>query len=485
MHFLDRLRSAVLDLRGVALLGLLVLGACYLGIWARPTGFFSAFWLTNAMLLGLMVRNPAWAHWPGWLAAAIGYMLADLTTGGAFLTTLWLTASNMAGVLVGVVMYKRVEDKFWRMQRQLSPLYLFCVSISSALASALVGSGAGPVMFHADWYETFWVWVSTEFMNYVLLMPVIFTAPAPARMWRAVAAQRPCWQGWQGWVHMAPVFSVLLAVLAGTLIGGPGAIAFVVPALLWCALTYSLFTTCLLGMLVGYFQTFEIAAGMSTFTPTHMEMVLSVRAGVALLFLGPLATACSHAARSEMLRRLDHAVNFDHLTGAMARGAFMGTGAKLLARMAADAQSAAVLMLDIDHFKQVNDRHGHAAGDAVLQGFARMLAGELRPGDLCGRLGGEEFGVVLPRITRGDALAVAERLCLETRRCEIRGPDGQCLNISVSIGLVHQEPVAADTRLDALLCIADAALYEAKRTGRDRVAVVAGADGTAPLVSAA
>jgi diguanylate cyclase (GGDEF)-like protein len=126
--------------------------------------------------------------------------------------------------------------------------------------------------------------------------------------------------------------------------------------------------------------------------------------------------------------------------------------------------SHALLLCDLDHFKQVNDRLGHAAGDAVLQDVAYTMRATLRAGDSIYRVGGEEILVVLPGAGRESALEIAERLRAEVRD---RRPVG--VEVTVSIGVAVSEPDFVDT--DDLVSRADAALYAAKAAGRDKVFV--------------
>ena len=120
-----------------------------------------------------------------------------------------------------------------------------------------------------------------------------------------------------------------------------------------------------------------------------------------------------------------------------------------------------ILMIDIDRFKQLNDAHGHAFGDAVLRRVAQTLAGCLRPQDLAARYGGEEFAVLLPGLEPARALAIAERL---RQAVQVDG-EASGLPITVSIGVAGR---CGAQSLDVLLRHADEALYRAKESGRNR-----------------
>jgi diguanylate cyclase (GGDEF)-like protein len=156
----------------------------------------------------------------------------------------------------------------------------------------------------------------------------------------------------------------------------------------------------------------------------------------------------------------------DPLTGIANRRAFLQDGEAKLKRQAADPRPLAVMLLDLDNFKSINDRFGHAIGDRVLQLFAQVGSARMRRMDLFGRLGGEEFAALLVDATRERAHAVAEEIRAAFAEAT-REVDGRPVIATVSIGLV----VSHDTVLDlsALLVQADHALYRAKDNGRNRV----------------
>lgn len=156
----------------------------------------------------------------------------------------------------------------------------------------------------------------------------------------------------------------------------------------------------------------------------------------------------------------------DPLTGIANRRAFMHQGEKLLDRARYDGTPIALLALDLDRFKEINDRYGHPVGDDVLIAFSRMVAAALRPTDLLGRLGGEEFACLLPDTSADNAVLVAERLRNACSQLTHRA-GGQSFATSVSIGLA----MADGGDLAALLARADRALYRAKTNGRNRVEI--------------
>ena len=147
----------------------------------------------------------------------------------------------------------------------------------------------------------------------------------------------------------------------------------------------------------------------------------------------------------------------DALTGLPNRRAFL--------EAAATGGGGALLLLDADHFKRVNDAHGHAVGDACLRALADHLRRHLRKGDLVGRLGGEEFALFLPGATRAEAEALGARLC---REVAVEAGSAPPLRLTLSAGAALGTP---DLPLDRLMAQADAALYQAKEAGRARLVV--------------
>ncbi len=168
--------------------------------------------------------------------------------------------------------------------------------------------------------------------------------------------------------------------------------------------------------------------------------------------------------RSERSYKL--AAREDPLTGIANRRALLESGERLLRRCQADGRSFSLIMFDLDHFKWVNDTYGHATGDGVLRAFAATVQSSLRPADLFGRYGGEEFVAILPGATIEAAMVIAERVRNGFANLSILAADHQ-VHSTVSAGVANAASSAVT--LEAIIRIADGALYRAKELGRNRV----------------
>lgn len=169
-------------------------------------------------------------------------------------------------------------------------------------------------------------------------------------------------------------------------------------------------------------------------------------------------------------RALKQAAMRDGLTGALNRSGFTRLAAAEIGRSAERGEAYAVLLLDLDHFKRINDTHGHAIGDEVLMGAAAAAARCLGPRDLFCRYGGEEFAALLPGASPELAAIVAERILRAVRGVTVETPAG-ALRPTTSIGIAGR--TGADD-LGTLMRAADIALYRAKREGRDRAEMALG-----------
>ena len=172
--------------------------------------------------------------------------------------------------------------------------------------------------------------------------------------------------------------------------------------------------------------------------------------------------------RRELEQELERQARTDFLTGIANRRHFLDLADQELARTRRYGRPFSMLMLDLDMFKNVNDRYGHRVGDLTLQKVVDVCKQILREVDVFGRLGGEEFGIMLPETDSEQAVQVADRVRQVIAEASVRLPQGGSVGVTASIGVATYSP---DDDVDAVLSRADRALYAAKRSGRDRVSM--------------
>jgi diguanylate cyclase (GGDEF)-like protein len=205
----------------------------------------------------------------------------------------------------------------------------------------------------------------------------------------------------------------------------------------------------------------ELCVGVTVAILAHLTLFLLVIAVPPVVLLQ----------RSLLYQQLQMAARTDPKTGLLNAPTWEQEAAVEIARARSARSRVAVLIVDIDHFKRVNDNHGHLFGDQVLLGVATTIAQQLRQSDLLGRFGGEEFVVLLPGSDTTEAWQAAERLRSQVGRMEI-SVDDVPVSITISIGVAVIGDHGND--LVELLTAADLALYRAKETGRDRVCLPIG-----------
>lgn len=185
--------------------------------------------------------------------------------------------------------------------------------------------------------------------------------------------------------------------------------------------------------------------------------------------------------RKNLERELHRLATTDMLTGIANRRAFLECAESVYMRSRSNGEPLTLLMLDVDHFKTINDRFGHLEGDRALVAFAQAVKSQLRVSDAVGRLGGEEFGVLLPMTALQEGLEVATRILQSIRALQLADETGQRYRItaSVGVGAFRQSDLSPRDLLDR----ADQALYQAKHRGRDGIVSLETPDDENPLAS--
>ncbi|RZJ85395.1 MAG: GGDEF domain-containing protein [Massilia sp.] len=210
----------------------------------------------------------------------------------------------------------------------------------------------------------------------------------------------------------------------------------------------------------GAFYAYDAYAPASLIDPAIANLAFFA---VGTLAMPALSLGAVMMANARVLGEATYAADHDHLTGAPTRRAFFEIAERELARARRHGSGLGLLLVDADHFKRINDTYGHGVGDAVLRDLVARTSEVIRKVDYCARLGGEEFGVLLPDASFETARAVAERLRAALDR-PIEGKPGAAYTVSIGLAMLDKGEDFA-----GLMARADAALYAAKAGGRNRV----------------
>jgi diguanylate cyclase (GGDEF)-like protein len=451
----------MMRVRGVLAIAVAVFAASLPGIGSRLPGSLAVLWLANALLLGLLIRYPGLRRRPAiWCAAAVGYASADIAFGTPLEPALIMAAANLTGVVVGLLGFMALDDPDDRRLATIAGVIrVFAVCGAASSMSAVVGAVATVNYFGGTWRDGWLSWFAADLVNYTSLLPLVLLWPV-ARQWSVDSRRIRT-------VALSALALVAMLTLAYVLRASGSAIAFAVPALLTAALTCGVFTTSVL-VAVSNYAMLGLSVGVGAAVhPAPISVITEI--ALSLLAVGPLAVSAAMQERRRLLAELRRATTRDDLTGVLRRGEFHTQAEASLcggARARAPHSSAAVLMMDLDHFKRLNDTFGHQAGDRALAAFADILRDELghtSPHDgeptIVGRLGGEEFAAMVPNVTPVRARELAEKVRMrQSRRASSDfGSDGSTVSIGLAWG-------GSGSTLSDLLNRADAAVYEAKST---------------------
>lgn len=209
----------------------------------------------------------------------------------------------------------------------------------------------------------------------------------------------------------------------------------------------------------------EAATGRISAGDIPLESWFGLVHFVSILYLIGTAVFVVSLSRERAERRQKATAETDALTGVANRGAFMAYAGEALRRSLQGDLPLSMIIFDLDHFKRINDSFGHAVGDGVLRRFGETARSVLRENDRLGRIGGEEFAVILPDTSLGSAFIIADRI-RAAFEADCRFVDGHAVSATVSAGVTTAHP---DSTVDSILVAADEGLYRAKQNGRNRV----------------
>ncbi|MCI0506802.1 MAG: diguanylate cyclase [Gammaproteobacteria bacterium] len=457
-----------------------------------PEGI-SILWPPNAVLLSAFLLSP-YRQWPllG-VAALIAECIADVPT-----FPLWAAVAfgltNLFEVSLAAWLICRAVGNGFDFDRLKRGAYflLYGPLLASSLA-ALFGAAVYVLLGRNDSsFLSLWrLWWFGDALGLLLLTPLIVV------LWRWLDKGLPRFN-WPKLLEIAAGWLLLVLVGINTFPQGvQGELGFhltpivLLPFSVWAAVRFGIRGAAMTVTIIAVMAIGFMVRGIHPYSgldpqlgvwlmQEYLAVVAALSIGLAIL-LHEIKTQSSElerrvSERSEALQRskdaleianarLNELASTDYLTGIANRRYFHDIAQRELARLAGGGGTVSLIMFDLDHFKQVNDRFGHETGDRVLNDVVNAVQQTVRPMDLFGRFGGEEFLILLPDTPQAIALEVAERIRkkIEAMQSEHHG---HSIRVTVSLGVVEWNGNAS---LDALIRSADHALLQAKESGRNRV----------------
>ena len=447
----------------------LFLGAI-LGIYTRPLAYSAFFWPANPIFLGLLIRFPKLRNSGALTGAFVGYMLADLLTGNAFALTTMLTLTNFIMVIVTLTCLLYFQNQFEAFKDGALIIYpyIFAVLLGT-FSCSLFAVNTIPYVPHTfmsteQLFVDFVTWWSGEILNAVVVLPLILAFPKKVDFINFFKDRRSYYIGVMDTI---PFLAVLFSIVLTHTYYGPGALLYPLATLIWATSVYSLFSIAIINSLVCLTLYHSMSfLYLNDTTNSFLTNIISVRLGLSILGIATITLCMISLIRKALFKDVYYLANHDTLTNTMNRRSFIRVSEKILTSR--KIQNATLLMLDIDHFKKLNDTYGHHTGDIVLQKFSEIVKENLREVDLFCRHGGEEFIVMLTNSSSEDAHVIAERIRKNLADTPISVPQHNPIYITVSIGLHHLE-LPTNLDLQQLINFADKALYVAKAKGRNQI----------------
>ncbi|ANG92841.1 diguanylate cyclase [Enterobacteriaceae bacterium 155047] len=446
-------------LRNAAGIFLLTTLFYFVGAELRLVESLSLFWPLNGVMAGVFARYAFLNRLRYYAVSYVAMLLYDAMTTTWGFASVVINLSNMVFIVTVALLVTRDKRLKRKTPHPINALRIFNYCLIAALLCALVGAlGSVGIDSHTFW-PLYADWFSEQFSTGVLIVPCMLTATLP-RMDQAVRGD-----------HFLPVVALVVSVMASVVIGGAGSLAFPLPALIWCAVRYSLPATCLLTFITGGVEIILVAnsiINIAVEAPLSTPMMFSARLGIATMAICPVMVSVSVAAINSLIRQVSLRADYDFLTRVYSRsGLYEALRHEDSLRQ---ARTLTVMLLDIDYFKSINDSYGHECGDRMLAAFAGKIQAEVGNAGLVARMGGEEFAVVTPTLNARQARELADRL----RRAIELYPftwRQQTLFLTVSIGISHTRSEFSHLTevFNKLMAEADDYLYRSKKAGRNRI----------------
>jgi diguanylate cyclase len=400
-----------------------------------------------------------------WPAVAAGAFLANITTAGPFLTVSGIAAGNTLEAVVGAYLLQRFTGFRPSLERvtDVVALVVYGAALSTTV-SATIGVAsllAGGLIDDGEILSTWRVWWLGDACGDLIVAPALLVLASRPRL-----ESRP-------WIRAeAAALLILLVALVVIAFRTHQNLAYVVfPVLFYIASRFRQPGTVVAGLIISGIAVALTARGHGPFIGGSEDAeLLRAQTFVGVATITGLVVAALVTERAKVEKRLRHLADHDPLTGLFNRRRFAEELERWVTYSGRYGGRGAVLIMDVDNLKHVNDQLGHAAGDALLARVGLVVAERLRETDVLARLGGDEFIVLLPRSDEDAARTIATTLLERVRKHAVVTDGDRLIQTTVSIGVISfGEGLERDP--DRILANADAAMYEAKAAGRDQLHV--------------
>lgn len=423
------------------------------GYFLLIDGVFSLIWLANAVVTGMLLRSYCVFSCRTLVVCYLGMVVPGLLYGIPLLQCLLIHLVNLISIIIGYsilhyFMFNDSERKWTKNSSNFFRLFLFMQV--ALLSGSFLGGAVFYLFLSRSFIEVALTWYCNELLNYTILLPLILVIPTS---YKKVMEFGP--------LHVICVgLTILLMIISIHYVGQLFFLFLTVlfiPLFLCIALTGKLFLTTLMNSIYGMFfflclidlfRTHKFNNPIVFFDFLHLS--------VTILAISGIAVSC-------VLSERNYFIAHDFLTGVLNRRAFNNI---LTQKCKKEITQCALMIIDIDHFKSINDNFGHQAGDQVLINLCKLFKTHLRHQAIIGRMGGEEFAILLAGMSRADYERIGQDLVTVVQNQMFRINDQLSLSVTISCGLAIASP--GDTP-ESLYHQADLTMYQAKQTGRNRL----------------
>ncbi|PLY47996.1 diguanylate cyclase [Lelliottia sp. F153] len=430
----------------------------FIGAELRLVEALSLFWPLNGVMAGVFARYAYLNRLHYYAVSYVAMLMYDAVTTNWGMASVVINLSNMVFIVTVALLVTRDRRRGRTVPDPINALRLFNFCLIAALLCALVGAMGSVGIDSQTFWPLFADWFSEQFSTGVLILPCLLTVKIP-EIKNSVRVE-----------HFMPVVALIVSVLASVVIGGAGSLAFPLPALIWCAVRYSLPATCLLTFVTGGVEIILVAnsiINIAVATPLSTPMMFSARLGIATMAICPVMVSVSVAAINSLIHQVSLRADYDFLTRVYSRSGLY----EALKHEESHRHSRflTVMLLDIDYFKSINDNYGHECGDRVLASFAGQVQQVVGEDGLVARMGGEEFAVVANTVDARQGVELAERIRESVASHPFSwGQHTLFLTVSIGLGSAKAESWQLTEVFNKLLAEADEYLYRSKKAGRNR-----------------